>query len=256
VSTRFASAFRLAGALVEPALGRITASRGIVHVEPRVMDVLVALARAAPDPVSRQALMVDVWGHACVTDDALTRCVSILRDSLGDDRAHPRFIETHYKHGYRLLPAVAFDADGARPHDARRARGQVSALSIAVLPFVNFATDRADEFLCDGFTDLLIAKLAATGELRVASRTSSMFYKHVHRRIGDIARELDVRYLVEGSLIRDRSSMQAVVQLIDAREDDHVWAHSYVREPVDGVGVLDEMARLACSAMIATLTRG
>ncbi|MBK7333709.1 MAG: winged helix-turn-helix domain-containing protein [Betaproteobacteria bacterium] len=72
------------------------------------MDVLVALASRAPEPVSRAELLDTVWAGAVVTDGVISRCISLLRDSVGDDRVGPRFIETLSKKGYRLVPPVSF----------------------------------------------------------------------------------------------------------------------------------------------------
>ena len=93
---------------MDPARLCIAGPKGTSRLEPRVMDVLVALAARAPDPVSREALIDAVWGGAVVTDGVLSRCISILRDSLGDDCTAPRFIQTLSKKGYRLLPPVGY----------------------------------------------------------------------------------------------------------------------------------------------------
>ena len=101
-----AGGFRIGEHAVQPQRGRIASPSGEVHVEPRAMDVLVALARRAGDTVSRDELIEAVWKHPHVSDEALSRCISLLRQALGDDRAQPRYLETIPKRGYRLLAPV------------------------------------------------------------------------------------------------------------------------------------------------------
>src|SRR5512145_1151140 len=89
-----ASGFHLGDRAVSPDLGRISSPGGEIHVEPRAMQVLVALARRSGDTVSRDELIEAVWKHPHVTDEALSRCISVLRQALGDDGSGRRLIET------------------------------------------------------------------------------------------------------------------------------------------------------------------
>ena len=86
--------FRIGDCTVHPSRGRIVSLAGDAHVEPRAMDVLVALARCAGETVSRDDLIEAVWKHPYVSDEALSRCISMLRHALGDDRSQPRYLET------------------------------------------------------------------------------------------------------------------------------------------------------------------
>jgi DNA-binding winged helix-turn-helix (wHTH) protein len=106
VSDPLAGGFRIGDHAVEPARGRIVSPAGETHVEPRAMDVLVALARKAGDTVGRDELIESVWKHPYVSDEALSRCISLLRHALGDDRSQPRYLETIPKRGYRLMAPV------------------------------------------------------------------------------------------------------------------------------------------------------
>ncbi len=243
--------FSLGEFRVDPARRSIAGPGGTAQVEPRVMDVLVALALRAPRPVSRDELIDAVWAGAVVTDGVLTRCISILRDRLGDGRAEPRFIETLSKHGYRLLVPVTFASDdrggAAAPGDVR------TAISIAVLPFANLAGAAAGDHVCDGITELLIANLAGVAALRVIARTSSMTYKGTSKRIGEIAAELGVDYVVEGSVLGDGARIQVVVQLIEARSEMHAWAQTWTREMRDVLTMLNEIARAVAHALSARL---
>lgn len=248
------SRFSLAEFRVDPARRSIAGPGGTVHVEPRVMDVLVALALRAPHPVSRDELIDEVWAGAVVTDGVLTRCISILRERFGDDRVAPRFIETLSKHGYRLLAPVRFAGDDSPLHGLPAAQDPSAApVSLAVLPFVNFAGGVPDDHVADALTELLIANLAGVASLRVIARTSSMAYKDTRKRVREIAGELDVDYVVEGSVLREGGRVQVVVQLIEARSEMHAWAQTYAREMRDVLTLLNEAARAVAKALTVRL---
>src|SRR5688572_27499151 len=98
--------FRIGECLIEPRQNRIVRHDSEVHLEPKVMDVLVCLAEHAGEVVSRDTLNGQVWGKVVVTDQALTNCISELRHHLGDDRSSHRINETIPKRGYRLTAPV------------------------------------------------------------------------------------------------------------------------------------------------------
>jgi TolB-like protein/DNA-binding SARP family transcriptional activator len=102
--------------------------------------------------------------------------------------------------------------------------------SLAVLPFADLSADGDGEYFSDGVTEEIISQLAKIGELRVISRTSVMRYKGADRSLPGIARELGVAYVLEGSVRRSGDRLRVTAQLIDARSDAHLWAHSYDRE--------------------------
>ena len=124
--------------------------------------------------------------------------------------------------------------------------------SIAVLPLENFSGDPNQEYFADGMTDELITMLAKNPALRVTSRTSVMQYKRVHRPLPEIARELGVDGILEGSVGRSGSRVHVTAQLINALSDTHVWADSYDRDLSD-VGTLQgELAQAIARQVGAT----
>ncbi len=114
--------------------------------------------------------------------------------------------------------------------------------SIAVLPLENLSGDPDQDFFADGTTEALIATLARLDGLDVISRTSVMQYKGVRRSLPEIARELGVDAVVEGSIVRVGGRVRVTVQLIDARTDKHLWADSYEREVRDILKLQGELA--------------
>jgi TolB-like protein/DNA-binding winged helix-turn-helix (wHTH) protein len=147
--------------------------------------------------------------------------------------------------------AVAYRQRGGTP-----TRTPTTPPRLAVLPFRNLSGDPGQEYLADGLTDTLIADLAQVSALRVISRTSVMLYKASDKRLPDIARELDVDTVVEGSVLRSGDRVRITAQLLDARADRHLWAHSYERDLADILALEGEFARAITREVQVTLTPG
>jgi adenylate cyclase len=126
--------------------------------------------------------------------------------------------------------------------------------SIAVLPFINMSGDSANEYFSDGMTEDLVANLASIADLRVVSRTSVMGYKGTRKNLRDIARELGVAYVVEGSVRRDGNRVRVTAQLIEADDDGHLWAENYDRELTDIFAIQTEIARTIANRLEAELS--
>jgi TolB-like protein/DNA-binding winged helix-turn-helix (wHTH) protein/Tfp pilus assembly protein PilF len=113
-------------------------------------------------------------------------------------------------------------------HNSRPALSAIR--SLAVIPLQNLSGDSSQEYFVDGMTDELITALAQNRSLRVTSRTSAMQYKKVQRPVRDIAKELGVDAILEGSVMRAGNRIHMTVQLIRAADDTHIWAESYDRD--------------------------
>ncbi|HSE41584.1 MAG TPA: protein kinase [Acidobacteriota bacterium] len=126
--------------------------------------------------------------------------------------------------------------------------------SIAVLPLENLPRDPKEEYFADGMTEALITDLAKIGSLKVISRTSVMQYKGTKKPIRQIAQELNVDALVEGSVLRAENQVRITAQLIDARTDEHIWAESYEREISNILKLQREVASAVASQIKIQLT--
>ena len=126
--------------------------------------------------------------------------------------------------------------------------------SIAVLPLMNLSNDPDQQFFADGVTDELITDLAQISSLRVISHTSAMAYLGTHKSAPQIARELGVDALVEGSVVRSGNRVRITTQLIHAASDRHLWAHSYDRELSDVLTVQGEVTREIAESISLRLT--
>ena len=130
--------------------------------------------------------------------------------------------------------------------------GSISIHSIAVLPMENLSGNTAQDYIADGMTDELITELARSKGLRVISRTSVMQYKGVHRPLPDIARELGVDGILEGSVLNEGGQIRVTVQLVQAASDTHVWAQSYIRDSSDLLQLQQELAESVAKEVNST----
>ena len=121
--------------------------------------------------------------------------------------------------------------------------------SIVVLPFVNLSTDADNEYFSDGLTEELIAALSAVQGLKVISRTSAMHYKRTEQPLRQIARELNVTHVLEGSVRESAGRIRISTQLIDARSDQHLWVRNYDSDLRDVFQVQEQIAQEVVSAL-------
>lgn len=126
--------------------------------------------------------------------------------------------------------------------------------SIAVLPLANLSGDPSEEFFADGMTDQLITDLAKIGSLRVISRTSVLQYKGAKKALPEIARELNVDAIVEGSVVRSGQRVRVTAQLVQAPSDQHLWAETYDRDLGDILKLQSEVSDAIAQQVRAQLT--
>ena len=131
---------------------------------------------------------------------------------------------------------------------------QADKPSVAVLPLDNLSRDPDEEYFADGMTEMLITSLAQIGGLRVTSRTSVMQYKGTTKSIPEIASELGVTTIVEGSVMRVGDQVRVTAQLIDAVSDEHLWAQNYDRDMKDVLSLQSEVARAVANAVAVRLS--
>ena len=122
------------------------------------------------------------------------------------------------------------------------AAGSATERSIAVLPFVNMSTDAENEYFADGISEEILNLLADVQDLSVASRTSAFAFKGKDTPIPEIARQLDVRYVLEGSVRKAGGQVRVTAQLIDASTDRHLWSETYDRRLDDIFAIQDDIA--------------
>jgi TolB-like protein len=129
-------------------------------------------------------------------------------------------------HLSKSAEARATKVSAPAEHKVTRLAGETA---LAVLPMQNYSKDAAHAYLADGVTEALTTELSQIPGLRVTSRTSAMAYRATTKSLREIARELDVDFILEGSVVRDQDTVRVTAQLIDASSDRHLWARSYDR---------------------------
>jgi TolB-like protein len=130
-----------------------------------------------------------------------------------------------------------------------------SKKSIAVLPFENLSDDKQNSYFTDGVQDEILANLAKVADLKVISRTSVMLYKSSNpRNLREIGQQLGVAHVLEGSVQRAANRVRVTAQLIDARNDAHLWAETYDRELADVFAIQSEIAKTIADHLQAKLS--
>src|SRR5580704_11310008 len=199
--------------------------------------VLTMLLERPGELVTREELRDRIWTHTVVDfDHGINKAIAKIREALGDSATHPRFVETVARRGYRFLADVT-------PLDPTHTQPAAKIRSIAVLPLEDLSGDSVQDYFADGMTDELIMNLGQISALRVISRTSVMGYKHARKPLPQIARELNVDAVVEGTVLRSGDQVRITAQLIDAAADKHLWSKSYEGELKDTLALQSNVAR-------------
>jgi TolB-like protein len=196
--------------------------RGLrIQVRGQSVEFLLALLERPGLVVTREELKRRLWpeGIFAEFEDSLNSVANRLRDALGDRAARPKYIETLPRVGYRFVGSLARPASQAQ--EGRRYR-------LVVLPFLNLSGDSGHEYVCDGLTEEMIGQLACIGgPLSVIARTTAMHYKGTRKTANQIARDLKVDYVLEGSLRLAGERVRITAQLIAAAGEHHLWAKNY-----------------------------
>jgi TolB-like protein/DNA-binding winged helix-turn-helix (wHTH) protein/Tfp pilus assembly protein PilF len=247
-----------------------------VRLEKNPLELLFLLLEARGELVTRQQILDRLWGPDVFVDvdQGINTAIRKIRRAIAGD-IDP--IQTVVGKGYRFaLPieivereVVSTKAVG-RPKLVVPIAVIIAALvlvavvaylrtrpaqirSLAVLPFDNFSRDPQQDYFVDGMTDAIITRVAQRGDFKVISRTSVMHLKGTHRDLRDIARELQVDAVVEGSVLREGSRVRINAQFIDARTDRHLWAQLYDRDVVEILQLQDEVASKIADSIGSTL---
>lgn len=258
-----------------------------VSLTPKVFDTLQLLVERSGQLVEKDEFVQKLWPGTFVEDAALAENISRLRRVLGENSSQP-WIVTVPKRGYRFAPEVrkvtatqtvsAAPSQVSSPSKARFKLGLAAAVvllvagagylyisrsnhftappvrSLAVLPLENLSGDPEQEYFADGMTDDLITQLAKLSSLRVISRTSVMRFKGTRQPLSDIARELNVDAVVEGTVTRSPERVRVTAQVVRANPEQHLWAESYDRPLGDVVLLQGELTNEISRAIRIQLT--
>lgn len=225
----------------------------LVAVEPQVFDFLAHLVRHRDRVVSKDELLASVWHGRIVSESAVFNRINAARTAIGDTGSTQRLIKTLPRKGLRFVADVSENAVGV-------AGGSIPSLSsislplpdrpsIAVLPFTNLSGDAAQDHFADGLSEDLITGLARIRWLFVIARNSTFVYRDRDVDVGQVSRELGVRYVLEGSVRRSGNRMRICAQLVDATTRAHHWVERYDLQLGDMFAVQDEITRSVAAAI-------
>lgn len=240
------SGFEVGSWQVQPRLNTICRGGEQKHLENRLMQTLVFLAKNQGEVLSREQFFESVWQGRVVNEEALSRAISLLRTALQDNAHAPEFIQTIPGVGYRLIAPVALikqKVSGAAPEKLAQDN------SIAVLPFVNLSKNPDNEYFSDGISEEILNSLANVEQFKVAGRTSSFHFKGQTGDIAEIAQRLGVASILEGSIRQAGMRVRVTAQLINAADGYHLWSKTFDREMDDIFAIQDEIATAVADAL-------
>ncbi|MEY9181455.1 TolB-like protein/Flp pilus assembly protein TadD [Bradyrhizobium sp. USDA 326] len=219
-----------------------------ISIAPQVFDLLNYLIRNRERVVSKDDLIAGVWNGRIVSDAALTTRINAARSAIGDTGEKQQLIKTLPRKGFRFVGAVQETGSSAieTGGSVERAGDMPPRLSIVVLPFANLSDDREQDYLVDGVAESLTTDLSRIAGSFVIARNSAVSYKGRAVDVRQVGRELNVRYVLEGSVQRSGKRLRMNVQLIDAESGRHLWAERFEKPVVDLFDMQDEIvSRLA-----------
>ena len=232
-----------------------------IAVEPQVFDLLVHLVQNRDRVVSKDDLIASVWRGRIVSDSTLASRINAVRKAVGDNGDEQRLIRTVARKGVRFIGEVRMLADGGSPVLAKdlSATNRMQASrpgvpppnrpAISVLPFVNMSGDPEQDYFSDGISEDIITALSKLRWFFVIARNSSFSYKGKQVHLKQIAEELGVGYVVEGSVRKSGDRVRISVQLSDATTGSHLWAERYDRALADVFAVQDEITDAIVAAI-------
>jgi TolB-like protein/Tfp pilus assembly protein PilF len=231
-----------------------------IAVEPQVFDLLVLLIENRVRVLSKEDLIASVWAGRVVSDSTLTSRINAARRAIGDSGEEQKLIRTIARKGFRFVGEVRFAEHGEAtrmlepaPEGGREPMRSSLPLTdrpaIAVLPFTNMSGDPQQEYFSDGISEDIITALSKLRWFFVIARNSSFVYKGRAVHLKQVAEELGVGYVVEGSVRKSGERVRITAQLNDVATGSHVWAERYDRSLADVFAVQDEITEAIVAAI-------
>ena len=243
-------------------VGRRELRRGSepIAVEPQVFDLLLYLLQNRDRVASKDDLIASIWGGRIVSASTLTSRIKSARNAVGDSGRDQKLIRTIARKGFRFVGAVSIQEDGAEPafgnpkppyihEQSRPALSPPDRPTIAVLPFVNMSGDPEQAYFSDGISEDIITALSKLRWFFVIARNSSFIFKGRAVHMKQVAEELGVGYVIEGSVRKDGDRVRITTQLSDAATGTQIWAERYDRNLVDVFAVQDEITEAIVAAI-------
>src|SRR5581483_6397645 len=274
---------------LDSAAERLVRGNSEIKLRPKSFQVLLYLVSRPGRLVTREELLRAVWGDVAVTDESITKCIADIRKALADDSQE--IVRTVTRRGFLFqavvrcadpLPEASLSPTFSREplFSARRVMpivglavlGLVAVVvstqwrgplfgpkpafeAIAVLPFESLSTGPDQQYVADGMTETLITDLGQASPLRVIARTSVNQYLRTKKPIRQIARELNVDVVVEGTVAQSGNRIRVTANLNQVSPEKHIWAHSYERNFQDALALQNEVASAIADEVEGKLAR-
>jgi len=221
-----------------------------IPLTPKIFDLLVALVENAGRLVEKGALLRTVWPDVAVEEGNLTKGVFMLRQVFETEGGHA-YIETVPKRGYRFTAPVSVAQEQPASAVLPMPSSQTAAPenSIAVMPFTDMSAARDHEYFCEGMSEEIINALGRVPDVRVASYTSSLRFRGKAIDTHTIGRELNVKWLLEGSVRKSGEMVRIAVQLVRVDEGFSAWSGRFDRKLDDIFSVQDDIAGMIAQTL-------
>jgi TolB-like protein/Tfp pilus assembly protein PilF len=227
-----------------------------LKLKPIAMELMLLLIECRGQLVTREQIIERIWGKDVFVDfdNSINSAISSIRRVLRDNPERPQFVQTVARKGFRFIARVdAVTSEKSIPQQKSNV-SQFRIHAIAVLPLEDLSGSEGQDYFADSMTEALITTLAKIKTLKVISRTSAMQYKGASKSLPQIASELKVDAVIEGSILRAGERVRINVQLIDAVRDQHLWAEHYERDYRDILSLQNEIARQAANEIRTAIT--
>ncbi|MBR0719671.1 winged helix-turn-helix domain-containing protein [Bradyrhizobium liaoningense] len=231
----------------------------VVSVTPQVFDLLDYLIRNRERVVSKDELITAIWNGRSVSDAALTTRLNAARNAIGDTGEKQRLIKTLARKGFRFVGVVQEQRPIAQVDSLTRNDGTAQRtfspprLSIVVLPFVNLSGDPEQDYFVDGVTESLTTDLSRISGAFIIARNTAFTFKGKAVDVLKLGRELNVRYVLEGSVQRGGNRLRVNVQLVDTETGNQLWAERFEKPIGDLFDMQDEIVSRLANALDAEL---
>ncbi len=262
-----------------------------INIEPLVFDLAIYLLKNRERLVTRDEIFENVWKGKSVLDSTLSNHIKTLRSAIDDDGKNQLLIKTVRARGYQFVAKVKTAQSNLSSSTSSLGKSKrfyivTSAIlifligsgyflkqylneqpeshqiieepskSIAVLAFKDMSLKQNQGYFAEGISEEILNLLAKIKNLKVISRTSSFSYKGKEKDITIIGKELNVSYLIEGSVRKQGDSLRITVQLIDAKDGSHIWSEVYNKKMPDIFALQDEIANVVSKRLKMTLLKG
>ena len=227
----------------------------LIAIEPQAFDLLVHLIRHRDRVVGKDELLASVWHGRAISESALFNRINAARSAVGDNGDAQRLIKTLPRRGLRFVGTVREECDGAQAGMVEPSPGGLDKPSIAVLPFENLSGDPDQDYFTDGIVEDITSALSRNRAFFVIARNSSFTYRGKAVDTKQVARELGVRYVLEGSVRKAGDRVRVTGQLIEAASGRHIWAGRFDGDMADIFDLQDQLVTRVVGAIAPQLER-